>query len=67
MKFWPTVAEMAAMSPMCSIMAARAMGMMVRMAPRSNLAMAEAWMGKPKRSAAAMGAKSTSPRTSART
>ena len=27
MKFCPTVAEMAAMSPMCSIMAARAMGM----------------------------------------
>ena len=38
MKFCPTVAEMADMSPMCSIMAARAMGAITRIAVRSNLA-----------------------------
>ena len=39
MKFSPTVAEMADMSPMCSIMAAMAMGAITRMEVRSNLAM----------------------------
>ena len=34
----PTVAEMADMSPMCSIMAAMAMGAITRMEVRSNLA-----------------------------
>ena len=38
MKFSPTVAEMAEMSPMCSIMEATAMGAITRMADRSNLA-----------------------------
>ena len=39
MKFLPVVEEMADMSPMCSIMAAMAMGAMTRMEVRSNLAM----------------------------
>ena len=38
MKFLPTVAEMADISPMCSIMAAMAMGAMTRMEVTSNLA-----------------------------
>ena len=38
MKFSPTVAEMADISPMCSIMEARAMGAITRMEERSNLA-----------------------------
>ena len=37
-KFSPTVAEMADMSPMCSIMAATAMGAMTRMEVTSTLA-----------------------------
>ena len=41
MKFVPVVEEMAEMSPMCSIMAAMAMGAITRMAVRSNLAMYE--------------------------
>ena len=40
----PTVAEMAEMSPMCSIMAAMAMGAMTRMEVRSNLAMKKSGM-----------------------
>ena len=38
MKFSPTVAEMADMSPMCSIMEAMAMGAITKMAEMSNLA-----------------------------
>ena len=39
MKFLPVVEEMAETSPMCSIMAAMAMGAMTRMEVTSNLAM----------------------------
>ena len=39
MKFLPVVEEMADMSPMCSIMAAMAMGAITRMEVMSNLAM----------------------------
>ena len=38
MKLSPTVAEMAEMSPICSIIEAMAIGAMTRMAVRSNLA-----------------------------
>ena len=38
MKFSPTVAEIADMSPMCSIMEAMAMGAMTKMAEISNFA-----------------------------
>ena len=38
MKFLPVVEEMAEISPMCSIMAAMAMGAITRMAVRSNFA-----------------------------
>ena len=41
-KFWPTVAEMADMSPMCSIMVATEIGAMTRIAVRSNL---QIWNG----------------------
>ena len=58
---------MAAMSPMCSIMVARAMGMMVRVEEMSNLARALVWMGMPNQSAWAMGVKSTAPVTRATT
>ena len=39
MKLRPVVEEMAEMSPMCSIMAAMAMGAMTRIAETSNFAM----------------------------
>ena len=42
MKFSPTVAEMADISPMCSIMVARAIGAITRMAVMSNL---QSWKG----------------------
>ena len=43
MKLWPVVEEMADTSPMCSIMAAMAMGAITRMAETSNLAMMNFW------------------------
>ena len=49
MKFLWQVAPMAEMSPTCSIMVARAMGAMVRMAEASNLAMTK--LGTPKMAA----------------
>ena len=56
-KFSPTVAEMADISPICSIMAATAMGAMTRMEVRSNLAKTKGCS--PTSSAAAMPEKST--------
>ena len=53
----PTVAEMADISPICSIMAATAMGAMTRMEVRSNLAKTKGCS--PTSSAAAMPEKST--------
>ena len=43
MKLWPVVEEMADTSPMCSIMAAMAMGAMTSTADTSNLARMNFW------------------------
>ncbi len=43
MKLWPVVEEMAEISPMCSIMAAMAMGAMTSTADTSNLARMNFW------------------------
>ena len=57
MKFLPVVEEIAEMSPMCSIMAAMAMGAMTRMEVMSNLAMTN--FCRPTKSALATSVKST--------
>ena len=59
------VALMAAMSPICSIMVASAMGAMVMQALTLNLAMLPVWMARPNQSACWMAVKSTSPMKSA--
>ena len=51
------VEEMAEISPMCSIMAAMAIGAMTRMAETSNLAMTNCW--KPRKLASLTPEKST--------
>ena len=63
MKFLPVVEEMAEMSPMCSIMAAMAMGAMTRIEVTSNLARTN--FCRPTKSAPATSVKSTLPAISA--
>ena len=77
MKFFSTVEEMAHMSPMCSMMVARAMGIIMAMAEASRLpftpsvakenTVSFSWKGRPTQAASFTGVKSTRPHTAATT